>query len=191
MFLRHDDCVVGVLNDWDLAAPEVRTSAATSAHRTGTAVFMALELLEDPEDTPFHEYRHDLESFGWILIWCAFVLEFKGKEVPWQAQYDRIKPWVGADKWANIGSAKLTFVTKKAARHYEHVTPAMQPLVEDWIKPVLSKMAKTFLARNMASALIDMGDPAPSPVDDFFMFTKFMAILESNKEAPAVGLEKE
>ncbi|KAA1478354.1 hypothetical protein DENSPDRAFT_743249, partial [Dentipellis sp. KUC8613] len=60
----------GILNDWDLgevvsANPE--DYIATSRHSTGTLPFMAMELLS--EEPPVHIYRHDLESFFWILMW--------------------------------------------------------------------------------------------------------------------------
>lgn len=42
--------------------------------RAGTGPFMAVDLLEDTS-IPRHLYRHDLESFFWVLTW--FVAVFK------------------------------------------------------------------------------------------------------------------
>ncbi|KAG6825926.1 hypothetical protein H0H93_016962, partial [Arthromyces matolae] len=61
--------VRGVLNDWDMASyleenGEIEYSDAT--RRTGTIPFMACDLLVDHEPPP-HLYRHDLESFFYIL----------------------------------------------------------------------------------------------------------------------------
>lgn len=64
---------IGVLNDFDLASFEAQL-CASAAERTGTLPYMALELL-----TPHaqrggvrHLYRHDLESFFWVLVWICF-----------------------------------------------------------------------------------------------------------------------
>ena len=71
MFKRDADSnsAKGVVNDWDMASHpdnkgEVPTS--TARHRTGTISFMACDLLVDKP--PVHIYRHDLESFFYILI---------------------------------------------------------------------------------------------------------------------------
>lgn len=66
--------------------PTVQGSAASrnaheAAHdypryRTGTGPFMALDLLQY-EQVLTHLYRHDLESFYWLLVW--FVAGFDPK----------------------------------------------------------------------------------------------------------------
>ncbi|KAI0402797.1 serine/threonine-protein kinase Sgk2 [Xylaria palmicola] len=57
----------GMLIDLDLA--KVRDSGPSGArHQTGTMQFMAVEVLR----TVDHTYRHDLESFFYVLLWmCA------------------------------------------------------------------------------------------------------------------------
>ena len=70
--VQEQPSVLGILNDWDMASQltekgEVPNSAAL--HRTGTLPFMARDLLRSPP--PPHYYRHDLESFFYILIWAA------------------------------------------------------------------------------------------------------------------------
>ncbi len=68
----------GILNDFDMAS--VRKQDGTIAsdsdrhhHLTGTRPFMALDLLKTPSATKpiIHLYRHDLESFFYILVWAA------------------------------------------------------------------------------------------------------------------------
>ena len=62
----------GVLNDFDLStlmAPGREIPERQGWERTGTKPFMALELLEHHEGTIVRRYRHDLESFYWLLIW--------------------------------------------------------------------------------------------------------------------------
>ncbi|PHH89833.1 hypothetical protein CDD83_5159 [Cordyceps sp. RAO-2017] len=57
----------GMLIDLDLA--KVRESGPSGArHQTGTIQFMAVEVLRKAD----HTYRHDLESFFYVLLWmCA------------------------------------------------------------------------------------------------------------------------
>lgn len=62
------------LNDFDLA--HVRgTEAPAGWQRTGTMPFMALDLLSKEAwagGAVQRLYRHDCESFGWVLLWiCA------------------------------------------------------------------------------------------------------------------------
>ncbi len=57
----------GVLIDLDLAKEE-GTGPSGTRHRTGTMEFMAIEVLLEIS----HTYRHDLESFFYVLVWqCA------------------------------------------------------------------------------------------------------------------------
>ncbi|KAJ3488274.1 hypothetical protein NLJ89_g11634 [Agrocybe chaxingu] len=78
--------VRGILNDFDLASEldtEGRVPASSANHRTGTLPFMAKDLLEDwPTSVapPTHHYRHDLESFFYILIWAMTQYTFKKDE---------------------------------------------------------------------------------------------------------------
>jgi len=63
----------GVLNDFDLASVQEDRTSPTGAERTGTIPFMALDLLTDDgvSENIEHRYRHDLESFLWVLVWVA------------------------------------------------------------------------------------------------------------------------
>ncbi|KAH7918217.1 hypothetical protein BV22DRAFT_994988, partial [Leucogyrophana mollusca] len=63
---------VGVLNDFDLSS--LADNEGLSGHqRMGTVPFMARGLLSpeglDGEIT--HMYRHDAESFIWVLVWVC------------------------------------------------------------------------------------------------------------------------
>ncbi|KAH7908115.1 hypothetical protein BJ138DRAFT_1181988 [Hygrophoropsis aurantiaca] len=75
--------VVGVLNDFDLASlvSKGQPKGPQGNQRTGTPPFMALELLtpEGLKGEIEHLYRHDLESFFWVLVF--FCLQYEnGKE---------------------------------------------------------------------------------------------------------------
>ncbi|EGE79109.1 serine/threonine-protein kinase Sgk2 [Blastomyces dermatitidis ATCC 18188] len=57
----------GMLIDLDLAK-EIGSGRSGARHQTGTMEFMAIEVLLNID----HTYRHDLESFFYVLIWqCA------------------------------------------------------------------------------------------------------------------------
>ncbi|KAL7930335.1 serine/threonine-protein kinase Sgk2 [Trichoderma chlorosporum] len=58
----------GMLIDLDLAELQDSSSLSGARHQTGTTQFMAIEVLRKTD----HTYRHDLESFLYVLIWmCA------------------------------------------------------------------------------------------------------------------------
>ncbi|KAF9218699.1 hypothetical protein BS17DRAFT_655540, partial [Gyrodon lividus] len=71
MYYTTDKGVMGVLNDFDLV------SFAEGGHlgneRTGTILFMAIDLLEpdDQSGRVEHIYRHYMESFIWAFIWIC------------------------------------------------------------------------------------------------------------------------
>jgi len=71
----------GILNDFDLA--HLRGGPRPSGtERTGTMPFMALDLLtEDAWAGKVRRlYRHDCESFAWVLLWICCRFE-DGKEI--------------------------------------------------------------------------------------------------------------
>jgi Fungal protein kinase len=81
--------VKGVLNDWDMVSyslDESQTFAPHSTaqqHCTGTLPFMALD--HSSQTPSSHYYRHDLESFFYLLLWAAIRYDLKGqkkKELP-------------------------------------------------------------------------------------------------------------
>ncbi|KAI1291672.1 serine/threonine-protein kinase Sgk2 [Xylaria venustula] len=72
--LETADGFKGMFIDLDLA--KVRDSGPSGArHQTGTMQFMAVEVLRKAD----HTYRHDLESFFYVLLWmCARQLWSNG-----------------------------------------------------------------------------------------------------------------
>lgn len=79
----------GMLIDLDLAK-ELGSGPTGARHQTGTMEFMAIEVLLIID----HTYRHDLESFFYVLIWqCAhngWERYGRSKEKP---QKSRLKKW--------------------------------------------------------------------------------------------------
>ncbi|KAF8215492.1 hypothetical protein K438DRAFT_1660184 [Mycena galopus ATCC 62051] len=73
MFHEVDGNVYGVLNDFDLALCLNDETPSTSKQRTGTKPYMAIDLLVP--DPPYHLYRHDLESFLYVLVFLTCQIE--------------------------------------------------------------------------------------------------------------------
>jgi hypothetical protein len=72
--------LIGVLNDYDLSSLATAQSPLGN-ERTGTVPFMTLDLLtkEGQRGEVKHLYRHDLESFMWVLPWV--FLRYKDGEL--------------------------------------------------------------------------------------------------------------
>jgi hypothetical protein len=72
MWYEKDGILMGVLNDYDLSSL-ARAQGPQENERTGTVPFMALDLLtpKGQGGEIKHLYRHDLESFIWVLVWVC------------------------------------------------------------------------------------------------------------------------
>jgi hypothetical protein len=72
MWYRNGTILMGVLNDYDLSSLAT-AQGPRGNERTGTIPFMALDLLteEGQRGEVRHLYRHDLESFVWVLVWVS------------------------------------------------------------------------------------------------------------------------
>ena len=93
MLHRRGDKVYGVLNDMDLAV-SVGVTNPSSKQRTGTKLFMAIDLLQP--DPPVHMYHHDLKLMFYVLIWITSHFN-NGKEL--------IEPLL--QEWVDLGSMAL------------------------------------------------------------------------------------
>ncbi|KAG0699558.1 hypothetical protein DFH29DRAFT_42328 [Suillus ampliporus] len=96
MYYRTKNGVLmAVLNDYDLSSLAI-TPGPQSNERTGTVPFMALDLLspQGQRGQVKHLYRHDLESFMWVLVWVCLRYR-NGVLLPWKT-----RPF---DEWATAG----------------------------------------------------------------------------------------
>ncbi|TFY74696.1 hypothetical protein EWM64_g9315 [Hericium alpestre] len=151
MFRLSTAGVIGVLNDWDLSEDMMKRESddssanATARHRTGTAPFMALELLQS--NPPRHLYRHDLESFINILIWCAVHFDFDGTEP--KRPVPEVEPWLEGD-WQDIWKHKsLLFNCPLNDLHndlYAAVRPKFRPILNTWIVPLVNMLKDAYKA---------------------------------------------
>ncbi|KAL4242538.1 hypothetical protein ABKN59_011747 [Abortiporus biennis] len=99
----------------------------TYIFRTGTAPFMAVDLLY-PTPPTMHLYRHDLESFFYVLVW--FVAAFN----PAKRVIGDITTWRQADH-SRILAAKMSFLQKKTTFEavFKLTDSQYRPLVNTWI----------------------------------------------------------
>lgn len=65
------------LIDFDLAIKEKREGPSGARGKTGTRAFMAIGVLLGEK----HSFRHDLESFFWVLFWICVHYDGSGKDI--------------------------------------------------------------------------------------------------------------
>jgi hypothetical protein len=137
MFKCHEGRAKGIVNDWDMASHlnatgEVPTS--TARHRTGTIPFMARDLLVD--EPPVHLYRHDLESFFYILIWAAVHFDIQNKtRLP---THHALKPWDDDSLKAARSAKSALFLTYDDTYSllFRHVREEFRDVLDNWILPL-------------------------------------------------------
>ncbi|KAH8091035.1 hypothetical protein BXZ70DRAFT_1011293 [Cristinia sonorae] len=109
------------------AATDTDSKKQAPRYRTGTGPFMALDLLLY-KHTPQHLYRHDLESFFWVLVWFTRMFD------PDTHTLGVIPGWLG-NNLKSIGDTKAKIVDSYSEftpfRTQGHETYA--PLRETWV----------------------------------------------------------
>ncbi|KAG5636017.1 hypothetical protein H0H81_009367 [Sphagnurus paluster] len=95
----------GVLNDFDLAVYQP-THVQPGGERTGTIpyMYMALDLLREKyfEGKISRLYRHDLESFIWVLVVATLRMATDTPGTPFD-----LEKWVGSSSYTHVRSKKL------------------------------------------------------------------------------------
>ncbi|KAJ8463464.1 hypothetical protein ONZ45_g17571 [Pleurotus djamor] len=144
--------VIGLLGDWDLASVlkggVVPRSAAK--HRTGTQPFMAVDLLD--KNPPPHLYRHDLESFFYVLLWAMIHYDLKGK-----TKYHRrhaLSPWE-SDMGPNAASKRDVLNTRNVREElFKSVQRKFKPLIDEWVEPLARMFRDGFNDREKHADLV-------------------------------------
>ncbi|TCD63012.1 hypothetical protein EIP91_006104, partial [Steccherinum ochraceum] len=103
---READKEPGELDDDSLLAFIEQQWGEKERTRTGTSPFMALDLLEQGAIPP-HRYRHDLESFFWVLVWFCAVFD------PVHHTVGVIPSWQRRNV-VDVGTAKKNFLFNRA-----------------------------------------------------------------------------
>jgi len=161
------DTKVGVLNNFDLAS--VMEPGATSPPKIGfrhkdTPLFMAVELLSEEAsrvEVP-RLYRHDLESFAWVLLYASLCVK-NGKE-DLNVKFFR--------DWVSTGPSQLR-KDKKEFIQYSRQLPDNFPNKE-WLTP-------TFVVWFHIIFAFDVGD-VPGPERDPELLGKVLRAWKIEKE---------
>lgn len=125
MCYKKDGRWIGVLNDYDLSSLKIN-AGPTGNERTGTVPFMALDLLtpEGQQGEVAHLYRHDLESFVWVLVWVC--LRYKNGVL--LAASSRL-----LDDWATVGPVSCGDKKRTFLDRFVHFK-------RDWMDPQIWKL---------------------------------------------------
>jgi len=177
MIFRADPSAdaLGILNDFDMATewfPDTKEAQVSAAHhRTGTLPFMALELVDNDETEPVHLYRHDLESFFYILIWAATHYDFES-----QTKKDTpavMRDWLSPDTAAEMKRKLTTGFHFKSA-----ITPLVlapfEELWETWVVPLRVLFGQAFHDRTYGESKKGFDN---TTINGQVTFEKFMAAM--------------
>jgi hypothetical protein len=93
----------GVLNDYDLASWD--KFPTTNNDRTGTVPFMALDMLNNGLEKRIPRlYRHDAESFIWVLTYITLVsVQYKGRFIK-ISRPQSLNSWFAQDHEVHLSS---------------------------------------------------------------------------------------
>ena len=119
---------------------ESQGDSPTWRHRTDTQPHMAIDLLDG--SFQLHLYRHDLESFFYILIWSSCSFLFNGKELKTRRNF--LDEWTRGN-WESIGSAKSKFLRTlddDFPSLTKGITVPFKPLLDLWLKPLAELMCR-------------------------------------------------
>ncbi|KAJ8688768.1 hypothetical protein PTI98_013520 [Pleurotus ostreatus] len=182
----QDKVPLGLLNDWDLSSLFLDGGAPlpVSQCRTGTTPFMSIELLEMCDNPPTHRYRHDLESFLYILIW-AMVHYNMGNEglniLPDPKQPRRLpthsllQPWEGDDYQYNaLTKTGIDQLPEYRRKLLGAVQPAFKPLIDKWLVPLLRLFSN---ARHYLTWSAQDADFDGETLGGILTFEKFMMTI--------------
>lgn len=137
-----DGTIIGVLNDWDMSSRVDEAGYAIPSitnHLIGTLPFMAYQLVTTRK--PKHAYRHDLESFFYILVWAAILYDLKAKTRGPMPKDSMLKDWTQPTDEGSLiahSHAKMDFL--EVPDTYESIFAEIRPeyadLLNKWIKPL-------------------------------------------------------
>lgn len=152
---READGFKGILIDEDLAK-EIDSGRSGARHQTGTMEFMAIEVLQRVA----HTYRHDLESFFYVLLWiCA--------RRAWEKEYQcklRHRPAESILRWWYSGSLKDIAARKEHDMSINGFKVLLEefPQSFDHAKPLCLKI-RGILFPFLEDGAMFIGTPSNSP----------------------------
>ena len=174
----------GILNDFDMASMRKKDGSIDSDkdrhhHLTGTRPFMALDLLEIPSETEptVHLYRHDLESFFYILVWAAARYKYSTGAMISVRDLD---DWSGENAFLLKSGFYTPQIRTKAKAKY--CLPEFSDLWDTWISPLFQMFADG-LNEAYSAAGQHRTDYNYSTCDGKITFEKFMAAIGKTPRA--------
>jgi len=156
------------LIDFDLAIKEQREGPSGARGKTGTRAFMAIGVLLGE----IHSFRHDLESFFWVLFWMCIYYEGPNEER---------KPIPRFEKWNYVDTEELAELKKGCVAHEgdfiktaeEYFTPYYQSL-----KPWVNRLRKVVFPNG-----------GRQEKDDLELYSRIKMILQQAQKDPKVLAE--
>ncbi|KJZ68312.1 hypothetical protein HIM_12297 [Hirsutella minnesotensis 3608] len=124
---------VGMLIDLDLAK-ELGSGRSGARCRTGTMEFMAIEVLLGIS----HTYRHDLESFFYVLIWQCVRRGREFLNKPVDHTNSKLRSWY-TGTYDDIANVKLGHMNKAENMGFGSILKEFPPEV-DCVKPLCREL---------------------------------------------------
>jgi serine/threonine protein kinase len=143
----------GMLIDFDLAK-NLESDRSGAQQQTGTVQFMAIQVLQNAD----HTYRHDLESFFYVLIWMCACRSWNngfdhGEERPKQSS---LYKWeIG--ELRDIAQAKLAHMTDNGFEEY--ILPDFPSSLNN-IKPLCQKIRSILFGVSARNVGTPLGEPS-------------------------------
>ncbi len=135
--------------------------------------FMALDFLKTPSATKptVHLYRHDLESFFYILVWAAARYKYSSGEI---IRVRELDDWSAKEAFVfKSGFYRSQIRTKGKAKY---CLPEFSSLWDTWITPLFI-MFRDALNEADSAADYERIDYDYSTCDGRITFEKFMATI--------------
>ncbi|KAH9939905.1 hypothetical protein B0H21DRAFT_825012 [Amylocystis lapponica] len=121
-------------------------------YRTGTGPFIALDMLLDAEP-PLHHYRHELESFFFLLSYVCAVFD------PEKHEFGSFSAWERSNL-ADVATAKLAFYMNwnSFESTFDHTHKDFGSLVDEWVMPLWELFSSAARMRRDIDALVRSRD---------------------------------
>ncbi|KJZ69638.1 hypothetical protein HIM_10977 [Hirsutella minnesotensis 3608] len=123
----------GMLIDLDLAK-ELGSGRSGARCRTGTMEFMAIEVLLGIS----HTYRHDLESFFYVLIWQCVRRGWEFLKKPMDHSNSKLRAWYTGN-YEDIATVKLSHMSKAEDMGFGFILREFPPEF-DCVKPLCREL---------------------------------------------------
>jgi hypothetical protein len=156
------------LIDLDLGIKELREGSSGARGKTGTRAFMAIGVLYREK----HSFRHDLESFFWVLFWICVHYNGPGQKSIVVPRFD---------KWNFVDMQELAELKKGTVSHEgdfnktldENFTPYYQPL-----KPWVNRLRKVVFPSG-----------GRWEKDDIRLYSLMKEVLREARKDPDIAME--